>query len=50
MLTSSFLAQDMRSGKTILSLPGHEGAVNCVAAHFDDNKILSGSADNTIKV
>jgi mitochondrial division protein 1 len=39
---------DLRSGDCHRSLTGHYGTVTCVS--FDDNEIISGSIDKTVKV
>ena len=46
----SFKVWESQSGKELLSLTGHSDAVYCCAFSSNDAKIVSCSADHTVKV
>ncbi|CAH1266020.1 NWD1 [Branchiostoma lanceolatum] len=41
---------DIESGKLQFTLKGHEGAVSCLAVSHDNQCIITGAEDNTIKM
>ena len=45
----SVFVWDVTTGQTIKSFTGHLKRVNCVAWNADDNMVVSGSSDGTMR-